>query len=70
MTMGTPNEVYDSEIASRLLQSVGENRVQASTTNLLARGILAKVIRDPQKSKPGRMLKISERYVSSSLSSA
>ncbi|KAI0935940.1 hypothetical protein AcV5_004217 [Taiwanofungus camphoratus] len=60
MTMGTPNEIYDAQVATDLLESVGENSVQIATMNLLARGVLSKTVRDPQKLKPGRTLKISE----------
>ncbi|KAF9821815.1 hypothetical protein IEO21_00245 [Rhodonia placenta] len=60
MAMGSPNDTYDPQAASRLLESVGEEPVQAATKNLLARGALSKIVRDPQKSKPGRVLKISE----------
>jgi len=63
MTFGTPYERYDSERASQLLHDVGEDVVSVATTNLLTRGILSKTVRDPQKSKPGRTLKISEMYV-------
>lgn len=65
MTLGTPHERYDPESASILLRSVGEHYVSVATKNLLSRGILSKLIRDPQKQKPGRQLKISEVYVCS-----
>lgn len=60
MTLGTPHEVYDPESASALLHTVGEQYVLPATKNLLSRGILSKLVRDPQKQKPGRQLKISE----------
>ncbi|THU88448.1 hypothetical protein K435DRAFT_830546 [Dendrothele bispora CBS 962.96] len=60
MTLGTPNEVYDPEGASRLLHSIGEETVATATRNLLGRGVLSKLVRDPHKPKPGRFLKISE----------
>ncbi|KAJ3736873.1 hypothetical protein DFJ43DRAFT_382574 [Lentinula guzmanii] len=60
MVLGTPNEVYDSEVASALLSSVGEEAVPLAAQNLLSRGVLSKLVRDPQKSQPGRLLKISE----------
>jgi hypothetical protein len=63
MVFGTPHETYDSEVASRLLHGVGDEIVSEATRNLLNRGILSKTVRDPKKSKPGRMLKISEVYV-------
>ncbi|KAF8058259.1 hypothetical protein FPV67DRAFT_1524679 [Lyophyllum atratum] len=60
MTLGTPHERYDPESASTLLRSIGEQSVSAATKNLLSRGVLSKLVRDPQKQKPGRQLKISE----------
>lgn len=68
MTLGTPNEEYDPDTAFQFLHHVGDNAVQQATTQLLARGVLSKVVRDPQKAKPGRMLKISDRYVCHTLS--
>ena len=64
MTMGTAHEHYDAETAARLLRGLGEDTVAAATTSLLRRGILSKLIRDPKKTKPGRLLKISDPYVS------
>lgn len=49
--------------ATELLQSVGEDPVKVATERMLARGVLSKVVRDPSKSRPGRTLKISDRYV-------
>ncbi|OCH96710.1 hypothetical protein OBBRIDRAFT_787280 [Obba rivulosa] len=60
MTLGTPNDIYDSQIASDMLSVIGEEPIKTVTSNLLSRGILSKVIRDPKKMKPGRALKISE----------
>ncbi|KAG6891070.1 hypothetical protein C0995_014159 [Termitomyces sp. Mi166 len=60
MTLGTPHERYDSEHASTLLHTIGEHYVSIATKNLLTRGVLSKLVRDPQKEKPGRQLKISE----------
>ncbi|KAG6814043.1 hypothetical protein H0H92_003893 [Tricholoma furcatifolium] len=60
MTLGTPHERYDPELASTLLRGIGEHHVSVATKNLLSRGVLSKVVRDPQKQKPGRQLKISE----------
>ncbi|KAJ3835083.1 hypothetical protein F5878DRAFT_328184 [Lentinula raphanica] len=60
MVLGTPHEVYDSEVASTLLSSMGEDIVPLAAQNLLGRGVLSKLVRDPQKSQPGRQLKISE----------
>jgi Family of unknown function (DUF6581) len=63
MALGSPHESYDAESASNLLRSVGEQAVAVATKNLMSRGILSKLVRDPQKQKPGRQLKISEMYV-------
>ncbi|KAG6919586.1 hypothetical protein DXG01_004250 [Tephrocybe rancida] len=60
MVLGTPHECYDAEPASMLLRNVGEQYVSIATKNLLSRGALSKLVRDPQKQKPGRQLKISE----------
>lgn len=60
MALGTPNERYDPESASTLLHNVGEQYVSPAARNLLNRGVLSKLVRDPQKQKPGRQLKISE----------
>ncbi|THH29725.1 hypothetical protein EUX98_g4460 [Antrodiella citrinella] len=60
MALGSPNDVYDSEQASILLKSVGETSVQLVTADLLERGVLSKVVRDPAKAKPGKTLRISE----------
>ena len=63
MTFGTPNEDYNPEVASQLLHGIGEQAVQLATTQLLSRGILSKTIRNSQSAKPGRTLKISDKYV-------
>lgn len=63
MVLSTPNEVYDSESASRLLTTVGEVNVTTAMVDLLERSVLSRVVRDPKKTKPGRMLKISESSV-------
>ena len=63
MALGNPNETYNADVASRLLKGVGEEPVRLTTTELLNRGVLAKTIRDPKKTKPGRTLKISDKYV-------
>jgi oxalate---CoA ligase len=60
MVFGTPNESYDPSRAAALLHSVGEQPVSKAKDNLLNRGVLSKLVRDSQKSKPGRTLKISE----------
>lgn len=61
MTLGNPNETYDPDVASQLLKGVGQESVRVATTELLNRGVLAKTVRDPAKSKPGRTLKISDK---------
>ena len=63
MALGNPNETYNADVASRLLKGVGEEPVRLTTTELLNRGVLARTIRDPTKTKPGRTLKISDKYV-------
>lgn len=60
MVFGTPNELYDSESATHLLYSVGDQCVSVARSNLLQQGVLSKLVRDPKKPKPGRMLKISD----------
>ncbi|KAF8898469.1 hypothetical protein BD779DRAFT_11912 [Infundibulicybe gibba] len=60
MVMGSPDGSYDPEFASELLHDVGKAAVSAATHNLLNRGVLSKLVRDPQKQRPGRQLKISE----------
>lgn len=62
MALGHPNETYDADLASEFLKGVGEEPVRQTTTELLNRGVLAKLVRDPTKAKPGRTLKISDRY--------
>lgn len=63
MVLSTPSELYDIGAATDLLQSVGEESVKVATETMLARGVLSKVVRDASKSRPGRTLKISDRYV-------
>jgi len=63
MTLGTPHERYDPESGAALLHDLGEHHVSLATKNLLNRGVLSKLVRDPQKQKPGRQLKISEGCV-------
>ncbi|KAH6916823.1 hypothetical protein BKA70DRAFT_313865 [Coprinopsis sp. MPI-PUGE-AT-0042] len=60
VVMGSPPETYDCDVASTLLRSAGEEEVAAATQDLLARGVLSKLQRDPKKQKPGRQLKISD----------
>ncbi|KAF9056480.1 hypothetical protein BJ165DRAFT_1433822 [Panaeolus papilionaceus] len=60
MAMGTPPEQYDSDIASVLLKSRGDEPVSTAIQGMLLRGVLSKSQRDLSKQKPGRQLKISE----------
>ncbi|KAI0762701.1 hypothetical protein C8Q74DRAFT_1371700 [Fomes fomentarius] len=60
MALGNPTETYDADAGSQFLKAVGEEPVRLTTAELLSRGVLAKMIRDPTKSKPGRALKISD----------
>ncbi|KAL0950736.1 hypothetical protein HGRIS_007510 [Hohenbuehelia grisea] len=60
MAMGTPNERYDPKAASHMLKCVGQEPVSEATKQLLSRGVLSKLIRDPTRDKPGRRLKISD----------
>ncbi|KAF8559362.1 hypothetical protein OG21DRAFT_1594769 [Imleria badia] len=60
MVFGTPSELYDSDSATRLLHSAGDQCVSVARSNLLHQGVLSKLVRDPKKQKPGRMLKISD----------
>lgn len=62
MVMGSPLEHYESEQASLLLKSCGDDVVKSATKNLLSQGVLSKLQRDPKKLGPGRLLKISELY--------
>ncbi|KAG1828698.1 hypothetical protein EV424DRAFT_1471098 [Suillus variegatus] len=60
MVFGMSSEHYDADLAAEMLHSVGDQSVSLATSNLLRRGVLSKVVRDPKKMKPGRTLKISE----------
>ncbi|KAF9243844.1 hypothetical protein BU15DRAFT_86274 [Melanogaster broomeanus] len=60
MVFGTPSELYDSESATRLLHSAGDQSISLARSNLLYQGVLSKLVRDPKKPKPGRTLKISD----------
>lgn len=62
MVFGTPHEGYDSTRASALLHEVGEQPISIAKTNLLSRGILSKLVKDPSRPRPGRAFKISEMY--------
>ncbi|KAG9314611.1 hypothetical protein JVU11DRAFT_5415 [Chiua virens] len=60
MVFGTPSEFYNPDSATRLLHSVGDQCISVARSNLLHQGVLSKLVRDPKKAKPGRMLKISD----------
>lgn len=60
MVFGMSTEHYDADLAAEMLHSVGDQSVSLATSNLLRRGVLSKVVRDPKKMKPGRTLKISD----------
>ncbi|CDO70216.1 hypothetical protein BN946_scf184942.g16 [Trametes cinnabarina] len=57
---GREKQFAQHAFIAELLKGVGEEPVRIATTELLNRGVLAKVVRDPAKSKPGRTLKISD----------
>ena len=60
MVFGTPNDRYNADAASALLHEFGEQTVAIAKKNLLARGVLSKLVRDPKKQRPGRRVKISD----------
>lgn len=60
MTLGTPSERYDADQGALVLQSVGQKNVEAAAKSMISRGVLSKLVRDPQRSKPGRHLRISD----------
>lgn len=61
MIFGTPSEDYEPLRAADLLRSAGEEQlVLKAKDSLLSLGVLSKVVKDPNKPKPGRTLKISE----------
>ncbi|KAG2045206.1 hypothetical protein BDR03DRAFT_989022 [Suillus americanus] len=60
MVFGMSTEHYDADLAAELLHSAGNQSVSLATSNLLQRGVLSRVVRDPKKMKPGRTLKISD----------
>ena len=47
MVFGTPNDRYNADAASALLHEFGEQTVAIAKKNLLARGVLSKLVRDP-----------------------
>lgn len=63
MTLGTPSETYDADRAASLLKSVGQEVVDVAVKDMLERGVISKLVRDPKKNKPGRLLKISDLWV-------
>ena len=61
MIFGTPSEDYEPLRAADLLRSVGGDQLMSKAKdNLLSLGVLSKVVKDPNKPKPGRLFKISE----------
>ncbi|KAJ7124740.1 hypothetical protein C8R43DRAFT_31912 [Mycena crocata] len=58
MAMGTAQESYDAENASRILHCIGEELVNVAQKNLLSRGVFSKTFKPG--SRPGRLLKISD----------
>ncbi|KXN81128.1 Transcription factor tau subunit sfc3 [Leucoagaricus sp. SymC.cos] len=60
MTLGTPAERYDARQGALILQTVGQREVEAAAKSMISRGALSKLVRDSQKSVPGRHLKISD----------
>jgi transcription factor C subunit 3 len=60
MTLGAPTERYDTRQGALILKSVGQRDVEAAAKSMLSRGVLSKLVRDPEKSVPGRHLKISD----------
>ncbi|KAG1777419.1 hypothetical protein EV702DRAFT_1179524 [Suillus placidus] len=60
MVFGMSTEHYNADLAAELLHSAGDQSVSLATSNLLRRGVLSRVVRDPKKMKPGRTLKISD----------
>jgi len=60
MVFGTPNENYVPSRGAAMLRSAGKGTVTRAKDRLLSRGVLSKLVKDPQKPKPGRTLKISE----------
>jgi transcription factor C subunit 3 len=60
MLFGTSNENYLPSKGAALLRSAGKRTVSRARDGLLGRGVLSKLVKDSQKPKPGRTLKISE----------
>lgn len=60
MVLGVPNSMYDMDASTVFLKSVGDEVVATATQDLLERGVLSKIVRDPSKPRPGRPFKISE----------
>ncbi|KAJ7456579.1 hypothetical protein FB451DRAFT_1048140 [Mycena latifolia] len=59
MVMGTAQEGYEAETASRMLHIIGEQTVNVAQKNLLSRGVLSRRYKNGTN-HPGRMLKISD----------
>lgn len=64
MVLSTPTAIYDEAGASKVLLSIGEDKVHAASNILTSRGVITKVVRDKTREIPGRTIKISEPYVS------
>ena len=62
MVIGTPNERYSVETGNQFLKRFGDDVVSSVAESMLERGVFSKIVRDPQKPKPGRSLKISDQY--------
>jgi hypothetical protein len=69
MVMSGAQEGYDPASASRMLHAIGEEPINVAQKNLLNRGVLSRRFKNPS-SHPGRILKISEMYVSGKAESA
>ncbi|KAJ7102344.1 hypothetical protein B0H15DRAFT_814236 [Mycena belliarum] len=59
MVMGTAQESYEPEAASRMLHIIGEKTVNVAQKNLLGRGVLSRRFKNGTN-HPGRTLKISD----------
>ena len=63
MVLSTPSEHYNQNRASALLEGLSDETVSRASTILLDFGVLSKVVYDPNKSRPGKMLRISDMFV-------
>jgi transcription factor C subunit 3 len=60
MTLGTPAERYRASQGFLILESVGQKVVGEAGRSMVSRGVLSKLIRDPQRPGLGRYFKISD----------